>query len=126
MPSESTSPLPSQRIDRRLDDVSRFVTRFRELTGFSVNSTSVESLPREFLAKPAPRPEDLVHRFAYELEPRTRNTLQRYEPSRWPNAPWTFGRLLEIRGFGVFSLLDVLEIIAKHPMEEWSPLSPIM
>ena len=27
---------------------------------------------------------------------------------------WTFGRLLEIRGFGAFSLLDLLEVMAKH------------
>jgi hypothetical protein len=28
--------------------------------------------------------------------------------------PWTFGRLLGIRGFGAFSLLDLLAVLAEH------------
>jgi len=110
------TPVPP-RATRRRDDVSRFVSRFKELTGFEIHSTSVEGLPREFLAKIAPSPDYLVRRFNYQLEPRTQNALQRHDPGRWPSAPWTFGRLLEIRGFGVFSLIDVLEILAKHAAE---------
>jgi hypothetical protein len=113
-PADADSTKVRPRATRRRDDVSRFVTRFKELTGFEVQSTSVEGLPREFLAKTAPSPDYLVRRFDYQLEPRTQNALQRHDPGRWPNAPWTFGRLLEIRGFGVFSLLDVLEILAKN------------
>jgi hypothetical protein len=60
-----------------------------------------------------PAPDLLVEQYGYELEPRTHNALCRYEPGRQPDR-WTFGRLLEIRGFGVFSLLDLLEILAKH------------
>jgi hypothetical protein len=127
-PEQSESdPAPSQpRASRRRDDVSRFVSRFKALTGFEVHSTSVEGLPREFLAKIAPSPDYLVRRFNYQLEPRTQNALQRHDPGRWPNAPWTYGRLLEIRGFGVFSLLDVLEILAKHSDENagWVPPPP--
>jgi len=39
--------------------------------------------------------------------------MRRYEPGR-PQEPWTFGRLLDIRGFGAFSLLDLLEVMAEH------------
>jgi hypothetical protein len=39
--------------------------------------------------------------------------LCRYEPGR-QSEPWTFGRLLEIRGFGVFSLLDLVEVLRRH------------
>jgi hypothetical protein len=103
----------SERAMRRYDDTARFIERFEALTGFRVHSTSLEGLPREFLARPVPAPDLLVEQYAYELEPRTHNALCRYEPGRQPDR-WTFCRLLEIRGFGVFSLLDLLEVLAKH------------
>jgi hypothetical protein len=106
-------PGASARTARRQDDTARFIERFEVLTGFHVHSTSVEGLPREFLARAVPAPEVLVEEYGYELEPRTHNALCRYEPGRQPDR-WTYGRLLEIRGFGVFSLLDLLEILAKH------------
>jgi hypothetical protein len=104
----------SPRTVRRRDDAARFIERFEALTGFRVNSTSVEGLPREFLARTVPAPDLLVRQYGYELEPRTHNALCRYEPGRRPEDRWTYGRLLEIRGFGVFSLLDLLEVMAKH------------
>jgi hypothetical protein len=103
----------SARAMRRQDDTARFIERFEVLTGFRVHSTSREGLPREFLARTVPAPDVLVGQYGYELEPRTHNALCRYEPGRQSDR-WTFGRLLEIRGFGVFSLLDLLEILAKH------------
>ena len=103
----------SERAMRRHDDTARFIQRFEALTGFRVHSTSLEGLPREFLARPVPSPDRLVEQYGYELEPRTHNALCRFEPGRQPDR-WTFGRLLEIRGFGVFSLLDLLEVLAKH------------
>ena len=107
------APESSARAMRRQDDTARFIERFEALTGFRVHSTSREGLPREFLARTVPSPDVLVGQYGYELEPRTHNALCRYEPGRQPDR-WTFGRLLEIRGFGVFSLLDLLEILAKH------------
>ena len=107
------APETSARTVRRQDDTARFIERFEVLTGFRVHSTSVEGLPREFLARAAPTPDVLVEQYGYELEPRTHNALCRYEPVHAPDR-WTYGRLLEIRGFGVFSLLDLLEILAKH------------
>jgi hypothetical protein len=103
----------SERTLRRHDDTARFIERFEALTGFRVHSTSREGLPREFLARTLPAPDVLVGQYGYELEPRTHNALCRYEPGRQADR-WTYGRLLEIRGFGVFSLLDLLEVLAKH------------
>jgi hypothetical protein len=107
------TPENSARAMRRQDDTVRFIERFEMLTGFRVHSTSREGLPREFLARTVPTPDVLVRQYGYELEPRTHNALCRYEPGRQSDR-WTFGRLLEIRGFGVFSLLDLLEVLAKH------------
>jgi len=108
-----SDPQSSARAVRRNDDTARFIERFEVLTGLRVQSTSMEGLPREFLARPVEPPNHLVDKFGYELEPRTHNALCRYEPGRQPDR-WTYGRLLEIRGFGVFSLLDLLEVLAKH------------
>ena len=107
------SPATSERTLRRQDDTARFIERFEALTGFRVHSTSREGLPREFLARTVLAPDVLVQEYGYELEPRTHNALCRYEPGRQPDR-WSYGRLLEIRGFGVFSLLDLLEVLAKH------------
>jgi len=107
------TPDPDARSARRQDDTLRFVERFEALTGFHVHSTSVDGIPRPFLARAVPAPDVLVERYGYELEPRTHNALCRFEPIPDPDR-WTFGRLLEIRGFGAFSLLDLLEVLAKH------------
>lgn len=104
---------PPRTSARRRDDTARFIERFEALTGYHVNSTSAEGLPREFLGRAVQTPDILVEQYGYELEPRTHNALCRFEPGRHTDH-WTFGRLLEIRGFGVFSLLDLLEVLAKH------------
>jgi hypothetical protein len=112
--NDSTAQEPvSARAERRRDDAARFIERFEALTGYRVRSTSVEGLPREFLARTVPAPDALVEQYGFEFEPRTENALCRFEPGR-PTDHWTFGRLLKIRGFGVFSLLDLLEVLAKH------------
>jgi hypothetical protein len=110
--SVTQGPVPT-RAKRRREDTARFIERFAALTGYGVHSTSAETLPRGFLARAVQAPDELVRQYGYELEPRTQNALRRYEPGR-PLDPWTFGRLLKIRGFGVFSLLDLLEVLAKH------------
>lgn len=125
MPGESQTKAQVEgsadpRTARRRDDTARFIDRFQVLTGFHVNSTSVEGLPREFLARTVASPDVLVRMFGYELEPRTYNALCRFEPGR-AGERWTYGRLLQIRGFGVFSLLDLLEILAKHKDAETTP-----
>jgi hypothetical protein len=115
MPEEPSSNEtdPSSRLDRRRDDTNRFIERFEALTGYRVHSTSAEGLPREFLGRAVQTPDILVRDYGYELEPRTHSALCRFEPGRHADH-WTFGRLMEIRGFGVFSLLDLLEVLAKH------------
>lgn len=112
-PPTKEEPTPAARAERRHVDTIRFIERFESLTGIRVQSASIEGLPREFLGRPVLPPNVLIERFGYELEPRTHNALRRYEPGR-QQEPWTFGRLLEIRGFGAFSLLDLLEVMAKH------------
>ena len=71
-----------------------------------------------------PAPNILVEKYGNELEIRTCNALRRYEPGN-PMAPWTYSRLLEIRSFGIFSLLDLLEVLAKHAkISDWSASTP--
>jgi hypothetical protein len=106
-------PKTAVRTVRRKNETARFIERFPVLTGFHVHSTSVETLPRSFLIRQVPPPNILVEKYGNELEIRTCNALRRYEPGK-PQSLWTYGRLLEIRGFGIFSLLDLLEVLAKH------------
>jgi hypothetical protein len=98
----------------------RFIERFEALTGFRVTSDSTQALPKEFLTRPVPAPEILLREHGQALELRTRNALCRFEPGKLHEG-WTFGRLLEIRGFGVFSLLDLLEVLAKRHPPKWAP-----
>ena len=111
--------LPS-RSTRRRTSTARFIERFEALTGFRVGSDSTQALPKEFLEKSVPAPEILLREHGHELELRTRNALCRFEPGR-PHEGWTYGRLLDIRGFGVFSLIDLLEALAKRPPRMWAP-----
>jgi hypothetical protein len=110
-PPEQPSAVPATRATRRRDDTQRFIDRFASVTGLRAQSASIEGLPREFLARTVPAPKDLLDRHGSLLEARTYNALCRYEPGR-QDLPWTYGRLLEIRGFGVFSLIDLLEVMA--------------
>ena len=104
--------MSSQQSRHRID-ATRFIERFEALTGLRASSDSAYALPREFLLSPVAPPETLLREYGPELELRTRNALCRCEPGR-PDERWTFGRLLEIRGLGVFSLLNLLEVMAKH------------
>lgn len=118
MPGKKAEPVsarakPVARGVRRLAEAERFCKRFARLTGMRARSPDTEGLPREFLARQVFSPEMLLQRYGRELETRTCNALHRYEPGP-TRAPWTYGRLLEIRGFGVFSLLDLLEVLHRH------------
>jgi hypothetical protein len=112
-PPVLAKPEPSSRASHRHEDTERFIERFAALTGIRMTTASLEALPREFRARPVPAPSVIVGRFGDELEVRTRNALCRHEPGR-PQDVWTLGRLLNIRGFGAFSLLDLLEVMARH------------
>jgi hypothetical protein len=103
----------SARTLRNRQDASRFLDRFAALTGLAATSASAECLPREFLARPVPAPDVLTTRYGPRLSRRTYNALCRFEPAP-PGEPWTFGRLLQIRGFGLFCLLDLLELQARQ------------
>lgn len=107
---EDTNPPRSQ---RRRGDTARFIERFAALTGFRVRSDNVAGLPHEFVTRRVQSPAFLVQEYGRELELRTRNALCQFDPGEREDS-WTFGRLLEIRGFGVFSLLDVLEVLTRH------------
>jgi hypothetical protein len=103
-----------QRADPARASALRMAERFRRLTGLSPSSPTVSGLPRAFLDQVAPAPDTLIRRLV-GLERRTENALRRFLASRAPRAgPWTFRRLLEIRGFGLGALLDVLEALAEQ------------
>jgi hypothetical protein len=126
-PPEQPSAPAAVRATRRHDDTQRFIERFAAVTGLRAQSASIEGLPREFLARTVPAPKQLLDRHGSLLEARTYNALCRYEPGR-QDLPWTYGRLLEIRGFGVFSLIDLLEVMARathaaSTTEDKSPLT---
>jgi hypothetical protein len=106
-------PASPPRGSRHRVDAARFIERFEALTGLRASSDSACSIPREFLLRPVGPPEELLREYGQELELRTRNALCRCEPGR-PNERWTFGRLLEIRGLGVFSLLNLLEVMDRN------------
>ena len=112
--SDSSRKRPvSARTLRTRQDALRFLERFAAATGLRVASASAESLPPHFLARPVPAPDVLANHYGGELARRTHNALCRFEPPP-PGEPWTFGRLLQIRGFGLFCLLDLLEVLARH------------
>jgi hypothetical protein len=118
MPGRNEDPAgaaaaPEARSGRRHADDEKFCKRFALLTGMRAKSAGIEGLPRAFLQRQVFAPDTLLQRYGRELETRTRNALHRHEPG--PAAiPWTYGRLLQIRGFGVFSLLDVMEVLHRH------------
>ena len=104
-------------------DAGHFLDRFAALTGIRVRWMSVESLPRAFLLRPVPAPHRLVTEYGDELKPRTCNALCRFEPGT-EGEPWTMRRLLQLPGFGLFSLLDLLEVLAQHGISMRMPDDP--
>jgi hypothetical protein len=61
----------------------------------------------------APSPEEILRRL--RLPARTRNTLRRYLAHAPASAePWTYGRLLDIPGFGQRALDDVLDALESQ------------
>lgn len=50
-------------------------------------------------------------RFGDRLGTRTSNALRQLEPGPANRDGWTYGSLVELRGFGMFCLLDVMQAL---------------
>ncbi|HJX66436.1 MAG TPA: hypothetical protein VJ860_21065 [Polyangia bacterium] len=100
-----------QRREKRAQDTARFVEAFFALTGLRPAAAYREFLPPEFLAQSTPSPDELAARFGSRLHTRTSNALRQQDPGAAHREGWTYGSLLELRGFGVFCLLDVMQAL---------------
>ena len=114
------TPNTIKRREQRARDTARFVEAFFALTGLRPAAAYREYLPQDFLARSIPSPGELVARFDDRLHTRTRNALRQQDPGPLHCESWTYGSLLELRGFGMFCLLDVMQ--ALH--ESGFPLDP--
>jgi hypothetical protein len=101
----------ASRRQRREQDAARFAEEFFALTGFRPVAAYREALPREFLTQSIPSPDELLARFGDRFQLRTSNALQRYVASTVDRVGWNYDRLLDLRGFGLFSLLDVMQAL---------------
>jgi hypothetical protein len=72
----------------------------------STAGRSSRSAPAEVLRLPSPSPEEILS--TLPVKPRTYNSLRRYVAGRATEVGWSFGRLLQIPGFGARALEDVL------------------
>ena len=106
-----TPPNAINRHEKRARDTARFAEAFFALTGFRPVAAYREFLPPEFLARSIPSPAELVERFGDRLHTRTSNALRQQDPGPAHRGDWTYGSLLELRGFGVFCLLDVMQVL---------------
>jgi hypothetical protein len=104
-------PKSSKRREQRAKDNARFAEEFFALTGFRPMAAYREFLPPDLLARAIPSPGELVARFGCRLHTRTSNALRQEDPSPADCKNWTFGSLLELRGFGMFCLLDVMQAL---------------
>lgn len=109
---EGPKSAPITRTDRRHQDRTRFVETFESLTGFRPTSACPEALPNSFLDRAIPTPAELLTRVGNRLEPRTQNALRRQVAGLVDLGPWTYRRLLYVRGFGLFCLIDVMQVLA--------------
>ena len=111
------APETTTRREKRAKDNSRFAEAFFALTGIRPGAADAGFLPPEFLAQSIPSPAELVARFGRRLHTRTSNALLQYDPIP-ADQRWSYGRLLELRGFGVFCLLDVMQALHDSSLEE--------
>jgi hypothetical protein len=113
-----------QRREKRAQDTARFAEAFFALTGFRPVAAYREFLPPEFLAQSIPSPGELAARFGHRLHTRTSNALRQQDPGAAHREGWTYGSLLELRGFGVFCLLDVMQALRDSGVAfDLSPLA---
>ena len=101
----------NRRRAKRARDTARFAEEFFALTGFRPVAAYREYLPYYFLARSVPSPGELVARFSGRLHTRTGNALRQQDPGPAHCEGWTYGKLLDLRGFGVFCLLDVMRAL---------------
>jgi hypothetical protein len=114
----------AQRREKRAQDTARFAETFFALTGFRPAGAYREYLPPEFLARSIPSPSELAARFGNRLHTRTSNALRQQNPSPADLEGWTFDRLLKLRGFGMFCLLDVMQALRDSGVAfDLSPLA---
>jgi len=105
------APKATNRREQRARDTARFAEAFFALTGFRPVAAYREFLPPDFLARSIPSPAELVARFGDRLHTRTSNALRQLDPGPAHSEAWTYGSLLELRGFGMFCLLDVMQAL---------------
>ncbi len=82
------------------------VKRFRALTGLHAPMQPAGRPPIGFLVQSAPSPTQIIGRMP--IRPRTHNVLRRFLDTGSPRGRWTYGRLLQIPGFGLYGVVDVL------------------
>jgi hypothetical protein len=116
-------PRAAKRREKRARDTARFAETFLALTGFRPAAAYREFLPPELLARSIVSPGELVARLGDRLHTRTSNALQQHDPSPVDREGWTLGRLLDLRGFGVFCLLDVMQALQGAGFALDPPLS---
>ena len=103
--------IAAKRRERRARDTAYFAEEFFALTGFRPVAAYREYLPSGFLARSVPSPGELVARFGDRLHTRTSNALRQQDPGPGRGEGWTYGSLLDLRGFGVFCLLDIMQAL---------------
>ena len=119
------APKAINRREQRARDTARFAEEFFALTGFRPVAAYREFLPPDFLTRSTPSPAELVARFGGRLHTRTSNALRQQDPSLPQRQDWTYGSLLDLRGFGMFCLLDVMQALHQSGFElEPAPVSP--
>jgi hypothetical protein len=111
------APRAISRREQRARDTARFAEAFFALTGFRPVGAYREFLPPDFLARSIPSPGELVARFGDRLHTRTSNALRQQDPGLPQRQDWTYGSLLELRGFGMFCLLDVMQALHQSGSE---------
>ena len=100
-----------KRREQRAKDNARFAEAVFALTGFRPAAAYKEVLPPDLLARSIPSPSELVAQFGDRLQVRSSNALRQHDPDPAHRQNWTFGSLLELRGFGMFCLLDVMQAL---------------
>ena|SRR5208283_2729443 len=119
------APKTISRQEQRTRDTARFAEEFFALTGFRPVAAYREYLPPGFLARPIPSPAELVARFGDRLHTRTSNALRQQDPGLPKRQDWTYDSLIELRGFGMFCLLDVMQALHETGSAlEPAPVSP--
>jgi hypothetical protein len=101
----------TSRSERRQRDNARFADAFFALSGFRPVSACREALPRDFLCRSIPAPAVLVAHIGHRLQPRTRNALERQVSNAKAGGDWTYERLIGLRGFGMFCLIDLMRAL---------------